>query len=141
MDIIKRLWSEDELEYEGKYYTVPRTQLITRPVQQPHPPIIMGGDGATTFDRVVEYCDGWMPVGSGAPGGPSMAEKIALLKRQASEAGRDPASISISSFGTQPDPDIIRGMEAAGVERVVFSLPSVEREEVLPLIDEYAKLI
>jgi probable F420-dependent oxidoreductase len=138
---MKEIWTADEPEYHGEFVDFDKIWAYPKPVQQPHPPIIMGGDGATTFDRVVEYCDGWMPVGSGAPRGPSMAEKIALLKRQASEAGRDPASISISSFGTQPDPDIIRGMEAAGVERVVFSLPSVEREEVLPLIDEYAKLI
>ncbi len=62
-----------------------------------------------------------------------------MLKRQAEEAGRDPESISISTFGTRPDPDLIQRMEAAGVDRVIFSLPSEERDAVLPIIDQCAK--
>jgi len=101
----------------------------------------MGGDGATTFERVVEFCDGWMPIVGRPSQGPSLPEKIALLKRQAEEAGRDPASISITTFGTRPDPDLVSRMEAAGVDRVVFSLPSEERDTVVPIIDECAKFI
>ena len=82
-----------------------------------------------------------MPIGGRASQGPSLSEKIALLKRQAEEAGRDPASISISTFGTPPDPDLIHRMEAAGVDRVVFGLPSEERDTVLPIIDECTKFI
>lgn len=138
---MKEIWTQDEPEYHGEFVDFDKIWAYPKPAQKPHPSIIMGGDGPTTFDRVVEYCDGWMPVGSGSASGPSLAEKIALLKRQASEAGRDPDSISITSFGTRPDPAVVRSMEAAGVERVVFSLPSEERDDILPLIDEYAKLM
>ncbi len=138
---MKEIWTQDEPEFHGEFVDFDKLWAFPKPAQKPHPPIIMGGDGATTFDRVVEYCDGWMPVGAGVPGGPSFAEKVALLKRQAADAGRDPDSISISSFGTRPDPDVIREMEAAGVERVVFPLPSEKRENVVPLIDQYAKLM
>ena len=138
---MKEIWTQDEPEFHGEFVDFDKLWAFPKPAQKPHPPIIMGGDGATTFDRVVEYCDGWMPVGAGAPGGPSFAEKVALLKRQAADADRDPDSISISSFGTRPDPDVIRQMEAAGVERVVFPLPSEKRENVVSLIDQYAKLI
>ena len=112
-----------------------------KPVQRPHPPILMGGDGPTTFDRVIELCDGWMPIGSRGSGGPSLAEKIVLLKRQAEDAGRDPDSLNITSFGLRPDPDLVSRMREAGVDRVIFTLPSEEREAVTPLIDECAKLI
>ena len=138
---MKEIWTKDEPEFHGEFVNFDKMWSYPKPVQQPHPPIIMGGDGATTFDRVVEYCDGWMPIGGRASQGPSLPEKIALLKRQAEEAGRDPASISISTFGTRPNPDLIQRMEAAGVDRVVFGLPSEERDTVLPIIDECARFI
>ena len=138
---MKEIWTNDEPEFHGEFVNFDKIWSYPKPVQQPHPPIIMGGDGATTFDRVVEYCDGWMPIGGRASQGPSLPEKIALLKRQAREAGRDPASISISTFGARPDPDLVQRMESAGVDRVVFGLPSEERDTVLPIIDECARFI
>lgn len=138
---MKEIWTQDEAEFHGEFVNFDKLWSYPKPVQKPHPPIIMGGDGPTTFDRVIEFCDGWMPIGGRAAQGPSLPEKIALLKRQAEEAGRDPASISITTFGTRPDPDVIQRMEAAGVDRVIFSLPSEEKDTVLPIIDECAKLI
>lgn len=138
---MKEIWTSDEPEFHGEFVNFDKMWSYPKPIQQPHPPIIMGGDGATTFDRVVEYCDGWMPIGGRESQGPSLPEKIAMLKRQAEEAGRDPASISISTFGTPPDPDLIQRPEAADVDRVVFGLPSEERDTVLPIIDECARLI
>ena len=82
-----------------------------------------------------------MPIVGRAAQGPSLTEKISLLKQQAEDGGRDPASISITMFGARPDLDQIRRMEEAGVNRVIFSLPSEERDAVLPIIDEYAKFI
>ena len=101
----------------------------------------MGGDGPTTFDRVIEFCDGWMPIQGRAAEGPDLPEKIAILKQRATDAGRDPASISISVFAGQTTQENISRLGEAGVERVVFSLPAADKETVLPLIDEYAKLI
>jgi len=82
-----------------------------------------------------------MPIGSRSSGGPSLAEKIVLLKRQAEDAGRDPDSLNITSFGLRPDQELISRLDEAGVDRVIFTLPSEEREFVTPLIDECAKLI
>ena len=138
---MKEIWTQEEAEYHGEFVNFDKMWAYPKPVQRPHPPILMGGDGATTFDRVVEFCDGWMPIG-GRPGeGPSLAEKIAMLRRQAEEAGRDQASINITTFGTRPDPDVISRMEAAGVDRIIFGLPPAERDTVAPIIDECAKLI
>ena len=143
---MKEIWTREEAEFHGEFVNFDKMWAYPNPVQRPHPPILMGGDGPTTFDRVVEYCDGWMPI-SGRPqsGGPSLQEKIAMLRRQAEEAGRDPASINITTFrgpdGSQPEPDAIRRLEEAGVDRVIFGLPSAERDTVLPIIDQCAKLI
>ena len=106
-----------------------------KPLQKPHPPILMGGDGPTTFDRVVEFCDGWMPIGFRAPG---VVDKIPTLKAAAAKAGRDPKSISVSLFGVKPDRATVDRLEGAGVDRLVFMAPSDTREKVLPLLDAYA---
>ena len=138
---MKEIWTQDEAEFHGDYVNFDKMWAYPKPVQRPHPPIIMGGDGPTTFDRVVEYCDGWMPISGRAAEGPSLPEKIVLLKRQAEEAGRDPDSISISIFATRPDPDVIQRMRDADVDRVIFGLPSAEQAIVAPVIDEIATLI
>ena len=64
-----------------------------------------------------------------------------MLRRQAEEAGRDPASININTFMAHPEPGAIARLEAAGVDRAIFALPSAERDTVVPIIDECAKLI
>ena len=138
---MKEIWTSEEAEYHGEFVDFGKMWAFPKPVQTPHPPIIMGGDGPTTFDRVIEYCDGWMPIGGRPARGPSLPEKIALLRRQAAEAGRDPASISITVFAARPDQDTVDRMEAAGVERLIFGLPAADRDTVLPLIDQYGKLI
>ncbi len=138
---MKAIWSEEEAQFHGEYVNFDGMWAYPKPVQKPHPPIVMGGDGATTFDRVVEYCDGWMPISGRQSQGPSLAEKIAMLRRQAGEAGRDPESIEVTVFGTRPDADLIQRLESDGVQRVIFGLPSVEREQVIPIIDQCAELI
>jgi len=143
---MKEIWTQEEAEFHGEFVNFDKMWAYPKPVQLPHPPVLMGGDGPTTFDRVVEYCDGWMPISSRPQSGrPSLQEKIAMLRRQAEEAGRDPASINITTFrvpdGSQPEPDAIRRLEEAGVDRVIFGLPSAERDTVLPITDQCAKLI
>ncbi|MQF90771.1 MAG: LLM class F420-dependent oxidoreductase [SAR202 cluster bacterium] len=138
---MKEIWTQEEAEFHGDHVNFDKMWAYPKPVQRPHPPILMGGDGPTTFDRVIDYCDGWIPIGSRSSGGPSLAEKIVLLKRQAEDAGRDPDSLNITNFGIRPDPELIARLDEAGVDRVIFTLPSQEQDEVTPLIDECAKLI
>jgi alkanesulfonate monooxygenase SsuD/methylene tetrahydromethanopterin reductase-like flavin-dependent oxidoreductase (luciferase family) len=99
----------------------------------------MGGDGPTTFDRVIEFCDGWMPIAGRA--GSTLLEKIATLRRRAAAAGRDPKTISISIFGARADKAALTTLAEAGVDRAIFNAPSASHETLLPLLDEYAELI
>ena len=138
---MKEIWTQDEAEYHGEFVNFGKMWAYPKPMQRPHPPILMGGDGATTFDRVVEFCDGWMPISGRPSQGSSLSDKIAILRSQAEAAGRDPASINVTSFGGRPDPDVISRMETAGVDRIIFGLPSADRDTVMPIIDECAKLI
>ena len=139
---MKAIWTEEEAEFHGEFVNFDKIWSYPKPVQKPHPPIFMGGDGATTFDRVVEFCDGWMPIARGAGQEGVLVEKIALLRKQAEEAGRDPSSIPVSlCVFAPPDPDIVPRMEEAGVDRLIFFLPSEERDTVLPILDRYATFI
>jgi len=135
---MKEIWTSDEAEFHGEFVNFDKIWSYPKPVQKPHPPILMGGDGPTTFDRVVEFCDGWMPIGY-RMGNP--AAKIAALRQRAEGAGRDPMSISITIFGANPERSALEQMESAGVERAIFMLPPAERETILPLLDKYGSLI
>ena len=138
---MKEIWTKEEAEFHGDLVDFDKVWAHPKPVQQPHPPIIMGGDAPTTFDRVIEFCDGWMPISGRTGPGPSLPEKISDLRRRAGEAGRDPKSISVSIFGARPDREAVEKLEEAGVDRAIFPLPSAERETVLPLLDRYAELV
>jgi probable F420-dependent oxidoreductase len=140
---MKAIWTKDEAEYHGELIDFDPIWAYPKPVQKPHPPIIMGGDGARTFDRVVEFCDGWMPIYGRASGSTSgtLEEKIQLLKQRLSDAGRDPASVSISLFAAPTEEEMVEKLESYGVDRVIFGLPPAGPDVVLPLLDRYAKLM
>ena len=135
---MKEIWTKDEAEFHGEFVNFDKIWSYPKPAQNPHPPILMGGDGPTTFDRVIEFCDGWMPIGVRSP---NIPEKIAELRRRAEAAGRDPNKLSVSIFGVRPDRSAIDELAAAGVDRVIFMVPAGDRETVLPLIDKYAAVI
>ena len=135
---MKEIWTKDEAEFHGEFVNFDKIWSYPKPVQKPHPPILMGGDGPKTFDRVIEFCDGWIPIGIRSP---NLAAKVADLRQRAEAAGRDPNSIRVSVFGVKPDRQAIDELANAGVERVIFGLPPEERDTVLPKLDEYAQLI
>jgi probable F420-dependent oxidoreductase len=135
---MKEIWTKDEAEFHGEFVNFDKIWAYPKPAQKPHPPIFMGGDGPTTFDRVIEFCDGWIPIGVRSP---NLTEKVVELRRRAEAAGRDPKSISVSVFGAKPDRSAIDELGSAGVDRVIFMVPAADRETVLPLIDKYAALI
>ena len=138
---MKTIWTEDEPEFHGDFVDFDPIWSYPKPAQTPHPPIFMGGDGPRTFDRVVELADGWMPIGGRVNSGPTLGEKAALLRTRLEDAGRDPDAVPITIFGVSPDGDTIARMEQDGVSRVLLTLPPEDRETVLPVLDDLAKLV
>ena len=132
---MKEIWTKEEAEFHGEFVNFDKIWSHPKPLQKPHPPILMGGDGATTFDRVIEFADGWMPI---ARQGRNPSAKIPELRARAEKAGRDPKSISVTIFFAKPDKPSVDSLRSAGVERAIFGLPSAGRETVLPLLDAYA---
>ena len=132
------LWSNDAAEFHGEYVDFSESWSYPKPVQTPHPPIILGGETDHTLRRVVDYCDGWLPR---ARHGFDAVENIARLQKIADESGRDMSTLSVSVFGAPAEENTLTGYRDAGINRVLLSLPSAPRDEVLPILDGYAALI
>jgi len=135
---MKEIWTKEEAEYHGRFVNFDPIWSYPKPVQKPHPPILMGGFATKTFDYVAEFCDGWMPIGYRME---ELPEKISDLRRRAEAAGRDPQTISITIFGAKPERETLDQLEAAGVERAIFMLPAADRDTVMPLVDRFTGLI
>ena len=114
---MKELWTKPEAEFHGKYYDFPLVRSYPKPAQKPHPPVILGGGAANVFKRVVAWGDGWLPT---AVGPDVVRAGRAELDRLAREAGRDPASITITAHGQPADRDLVRWQFEAGASRVVI---------------------
>jgi alkanesulfonate monooxygenase SsuD/methylene tetrahydromethanopterin reductase-like flavin-dependent oxidoreductase (luciferase family) len=112
-----------------------RIWSLPKPVQRPHPPVIMGGDGPTTFDRVAEFGDGWMPIMRPKQ---NPVERIPALRERLERAGRDPRTVPVSIFFAPPKREQLDQLAAAGVSRAIFGLPSEPRDAILPRLDAYA---
>jgi len=138
---MKALWTQEKAQFHGNFVDFEESVMNPKPVQQPHPPIIMGGDGATTFDRIIEFCDGWMPITRGVSVPPDLAGKITELRRRFEGVGRDPDKLSISLFGCPPTREGVDDAERAGVGRVVFGVRPDEPAELWKTLDERAKLV
>jgi probable F420-dependent oxidoreductase len=138
---MKAIWTRETADFHGRFVNFDPIWSYPKPVQKPHPPVLLGGESEHTLRRVVEFCDGWFPRGrNAADAGPVLAglDRLGVLARQ---AGRDPKTISTSVFGARPDAPVLDGYRAAGVTRAVFRLPPEGRDRILPLLDQYAKLI
>jgi probable F420-dependent oxidoreductase len=138
IDAMKAMWTQEEAQYHGRFVNFDPIWSYPKPVQKPHPPILIGGQGTKALRGVIEYCDGWMPIPARIE---NLAAQVSDLRRQAQQAGRDPKSISITIFWGRGDKEAIEQYEKAGAERVIFLLPPAARDTVMPKVDEYAKLI
>ena len=135
---MKELWTKTESEYHGKYYDFPPVYSFPRPVQRPHPPVLLGGMARNVFKRIAEWGDGWIP-NRVTP--EEVAAGRAKLDELATVAGRDPASIPISVFGQQPDPGLVERFFDAGAARVTVRLPVAGEEESLVEVERMASLL
>ncbi len=131
------LWTKDEAEYHGDHVDITPSWQWPKPTQKPHPPIILGGGaGPRTMRDIAEFCDGWMPIVVRH----EMAGKIGEVRAAMETAGRDPNSLELTAWQAPRDLEQLEMMRDLGVTRVVFGLPSVDREVVIDKLDKYAAI-
>jgi probable F420-dependent oxidoreductase len=122
---MKELWTRPEAEFHGRYYDFPPVKSNPKPLQKPHPPVLLGGGATNVLQRVVAWGDGWLP-NRVTP--EKLRESRATLDRLARDASRDPAAITISVYGQPADRDLIRRLHDAGATRVVVRPATVKTE-------------
>ena len=133
---MKEIWTKDEAEYHGQFVNFDPIWSWPKPARKPHPPILIGGAGPRTLERVIEYGDGWMPIAGRS--GAVLGEKIVELQAMAKAAGRAPIPVSI--FGAGPNPATIETFVGMGVERILFTLRPEPAESAIPALKNYAEV-
>jgi probable F420-dependent oxidoreductase len=136
VEAMKAIWTEDEASYSGRHVNFERIWSWPKPLQQPHPPVLVGGNGPRVLDRVLAFGDEWMP---NRVGEEELVTRIAELNGRAGELGRD--AIPVTVVGMKPDPRRIERLEQGGVHRVVFWLPAHGRGVVEDAFDRFALIV
>jgi len=131
---VKALWTQEQASFEGELVRFGPVWQWPKPAQQPHPQILIGGEGPRVLERVVEYGDGWIPNWEA-----DMPDRAAELGRLAADAGRGPLQVTV--YATPADPAVIAACIVAGVERICFNLPSNEMDETDRALERLTKLI
>jgi probable F420-dependent oxidoreductase len=140
IEAMKQIWTKDTAEYHGQIVDFPPMQTWPKPVQQPYPPVIVGGAFRLAARRAIRYGDGILPAAPSAGSG-SPQDFMPRLRKMAEEAGRDPASLSVTLGGAPEDLAVLRRNRDLGVSRMTVRLPPAKQEEILPILDRWAKLI
>lgn len=135
---MKCIWTQEEAAYHGEFVDFDAIWQQPKPLQQPHPPVILGSASLRSIPRVVAYCDGWVPIGLALPDLPGA---LRALREQADAAGRSPGSIEVSLFWAPGDADALRSYRDLGIARGILAVPSLDRDTVLGMLDTYVPLV
>ena len=138
IEAMKEIWTKDEAEYHGEFVNFDPIWSYPKPLQQPHPPILLGAHTPSGLNRVANYCDGWIPIG---PMIPDLKASISDLQARAEKFGRQPSELGVSAFMAPAEDAVLGQYQELGIERSIFAVPSDTREKVLPLLDNYATFI
>jgi probable F420-dependent oxidoreductase len=136
IEAMKAIWTQEEAEYHGRYVDFDPIWSWPKPVQKPHPPVLVGGVGDKVLDRVVAYGDEWIP--NRVKGPDELGVRIDELQRRAEAAGRD--RIPVTVFGARPEQSVLERLEAVGVTRSLFYLRPDEPAAVQRQLDRLGEV-
>jgi probable F420-dependent oxidoreductase len=139
LQVLRRAWTDDVVEFKGKFYNIPASRIGPKPVQKPHIPIILGGFSPNAFSRVAKYANGWMPIAGFGPL-EQIEQAIGALKEAARQENKDPSKVQVvvltypnltetalkerapmSGTMDQIGSDVKRFKEMDGVAHIIFS--------------------
>ena len=131
------LWAGEVASYAGEHVRFEASWQWPKPVQRPGPPVLIGaGAGPKAFAAIAGYADGWMPIG-----GAGVRAALPELARAMERVGRDPASLAIVPLGVLPDAAKIDYYQSIGCTEIAFRVPSAGPGEVVPVLDDLARLV
>jgi probable F420-dependent oxidoreductase len=129
---MRALWEDEVAAFDGEHVRLAPSWSWPKPVQSPLPVLVGGAAGPTLFRHIVEYAQGWLPIG-----GAGLADAVPRLREAAAEAGRDPDELRIVPFGSIPSPGKLDHLASLGVTEVVLRVPSAARDVALRVLDEH----
>jgi probable F420-dependent oxidoreductase len=132
LEAMKEIWTQEEASYEGEFVSFERIWAWPKPVQQPHPPILIAGNGPRVYDRVLSLGDGWYPNVFGVEKTIARANE---LRARAQEAGK---TTTVTFNNVSSDPAKLAQFRDAGGDRVIRWLPPVGADDAERLLDEFA---
>jgi probable F420-dependent oxidoreductase len=134
---MKQLWTNEKGSFAGEFVSFTPSFSWPKPVQQPHPPIYLGGAGGPKlFAHVADWADGWTPIG-----GRGIKANLPLLRASFEKAGRDPDTLKVIPFGSLPDQGKLEYFATLGITECVLGVDPGGRDVVLPILDRYAAAI
>jgi probable F420-dependent oxidoreductase len=140
IEAMRAIWTQSEPEYHGEIVDFPKMRTWPKPVQKPHPPVIVGGAFPHSARRAIRYGDGWVPNAS-RPGYADVTDFLPQFRQMAADAGRDTAAVPVTIFGAPENLDRLKRYGDQGIARAVVTLPSAKADEILPVLDRWAELI
>jgi len=140
VEAMQRIWTEESPEYHGELVDFGPMMCWPKPVQRPHPPVIVGGAFPYGARRAIRYGDGWIPHRS-RPQYEDVSAFLPQFRKMALEAGRDPAALPVTLWGGKPDYEQMARYRDMGIARVVVSLEPAKADAVLPALDEWAAVM
>ena len=130
VEAMRAIWTQEEASYAGRHVAFERIWSWPKPLQRPHPPVLVGGNGPTVLDRVLGFGDAWFP--NHARGG--VLERLPELRERAAAAGRE---IPVQVIGVPADARELERYEREGVTRAVFWVPSAARSVVERALERF----
>jgi probable F420-dependent oxidoreductase len=130
---IRTIWTADEAEHHGPHADFDPLWSWPKPVQRPHPPVLVGGNGPGVEDRVLAFGDGWLPQCGPLASVQELADRITSLRQRAARP------VPVTLFGAIPDAKLLRAFADAGVDRCLFTLRSGAGD--VDQLDDWAGLL
>lgn len=141
VEAMKAIWTETKPQYHGEFVNFEPMMTWPKPVQKPHPPVIVGGAFPHGARRAARYGDGWIPL-AGRPGQyGDVFDVVPKFRQMLVDAGRAEDSCPVTMFNAPDDMDTLKRYRDLGVVRVSVSLPAAKEDAVLPILDKWAGMI
>jgi probable F420-dependent oxidoreductase len=136
---MREIWTAEEAEYHGDYVDFGPLWSWPKPVQRPHPPVLVGGNGPGAEDRVLAFGDEWLPQSGPLANMAEFRRRVTALQQRAADAGRRPVPVTV--FGVPPDKALLAQFAAAGADRCLLALADLDASRTLATLDEWAGLV
>jgi probable F420-dependent oxidoreductase len=136
---MREIWTADEAEYHGEFVDFGPLWSWPKPTQRPHPPVLVGGNGPGSEDRVLDFGDEWLPQCGPLADVAEFRRRVTRLRQRAANAGRSPIPVTV--FGVPPDKALLAEFAAAGADRCLLALAHLDASATLAALDDWARLI